>query len=157
MSGITEEWLAKVRELRQGGVEPWPTDLHVADVSTDLHRAHVGVEVPTRTGVVVGGRVMFRNHMGKAMFLRVQDRGEPLVVDGKDLGGRIQLYVKKDLIGDAAFEQMKRLDIGDWVWARGDLMRTKTGELTVSVSEKRPGPVCGWRLTVRQSTRIYAA
>jgi lysyl-tRNA synthetase class 2 len=134
---FSQEMRAKVKELRENGVEPWPTDLRVEHVSTDLQRKWFGVETPDQKNVVIGGRVMFRNHMGKAMFLRIQDRGEPWVMDGKELGGRIQLYIKKDSIGDAVFEQMKRLDIGDWVWATGDLMRTKTGELTVAVTEIR--------------------
>ena len=150
------EWLAKLEELRAAGEQPYPSagDLPVSHVSTDLHAACNGVADPATVvpdEVTVGGRLLFRNHMGKAMFLRVQDRGAPTVVergadgevvrdaDGAPVlrGGAIQLYVRRDEVGEARFDQLKKLDIGDFVWARGKMMRTRTGELSVQCTEAK--------------------
>ena len=75
-----------------------------------------------RLTVDVAGRVMAIRAMGKAAFLLLQQHGRQL-----------QLYVKKDAVGEKGFELYKLLDIGDLVGARGYLFRTRTGELTVHV------------------------
>ncbi|MBT3218837.1 MAG: hypothetical protein HN348_07075, partial [Proteobacteria bacterium] len=83
-------WLAKLDEFRAAGVEPYPNGLEVTHTSTELHKKYKGVEDPTQsteptgaaaTEVAIAGRVMFRNRMGRAMFLRIQDGGEPTVED----------------------------------------------------------------------------
>ncbi len=74
----------------------------------------------------VAGRIMAMREHGKSAFM-----------DLKDFTGKIQLYMKKDLIGDKAFEVMKKLDIGDIIGADGELFRTKTGEDTLQVKEYR--------------------
>ncbi len=140
------EWLTKAQALRESGVEPWPSGLHTTHTSTELHERFADVEDPSTVdlGVVaVGGRLMFRNRMGGALFLRVQDRGEP-TVPGTDRdgnaelkGGIIQVFVKKNIVGPDAFAHLRSLDIGDVVWARGTMIRTKTGELTVLAAEAR--------------------
>ena len=150
------EWLGKVASLAEAGVPSYPTDLRVTHTSTALHAAFVDRrdEADWRPAsdalgeVAVGGRLMFRNHMGKAFFLRIQDRGEPTVadVDGQgnavQRGGTLQLYARKDDVGDEAFDLLKRLDIGDFVWGRGVLMRTRTGELTVQLRAVRLAAKC---------------
>jgi len=80
----------------------------------------------TPIAVSVAGRVMLKRVMGKASFLTIQD-----------LSGRIQLYVQKDAIGEAAYEDFKKWDLGDIVGASGTLFKTKTGELTVQCGEIR--------------------
>jgi lysyl-tRNA synthetase class 2 len=147
----------KVAELRAAGVDPYPTAaaLEVSHLSTELHALFVGVENPVGdprgAGVRVGGRLLFRNRMGKLLFLRLQDRGEPSVPEldaqgapvlddsGEPImrGGLIQVMVQRDIVGEDAFELLKKLDIGDFVWARGDVVRTKTGELTVQATQAR--------------------
>ncbi|HET6345932.1 MAG TPA: lysine--tRNA ligase, partial [Myxococcota bacterium] len=75
--------------------------------------------------------VMAINSFGKAAFIRLQDdsseesgpKGEPV--------GRLQVYVRRDKVGDATFEVFKKLDLGDIVGVVGGGMRTKTGELTL--------------------------
>ena len=78
----------------------------------------------TRVDVRVAGRIMAINAMGKAAFLRLQQGGE-----------RLQIYIKKDAVGEKGFQLYKLLDIGDHIGARGYLFRTKTNELTVHVDE----------------------
>lgn len=77
-----------------------------------------------RINVRVAGRIMAIRLMGKAGFVHVQQ-------DGK----KLQIYVKKDAVGDKGFELYKLLDLGDHVGVSGYLFRTRTGELTVHVEE----------------------
>ncbi|MET0542929.1 MAG: lysine--tRNA ligase, partial [Variovorax sp.] len=76
--------------------------------------------------VSVAGRMMLKRVMGKASFATVQDAT-----------GRIQLYVTRDAIGEEAYADFKRLDLGDILGAEGTLMKTRTGELSVKVSRLR--------------------
>ena len=141
------DWLAKLEELRSQGIEPYPAGLEVTHTSTEIFAEYGNDEFPDEgtnpdaPSFAVGGRLMFRNRMGKAMFLRIQDRGEP-TVDGTDkdgnpvkLGGKLQLYLRREEVGDEVFNQLKKLDIGDFVHARGRLMRTRTQELTLRCFE----------------------
>ncbi len=77
-----------------------------------------------RVNVRVAGRIMAIRLMGKAGFAHLQQ-------DGK----RLQIYVKKDAIGEQGFELWKLLDLGDHIGVRGYLFRTRTGELSVHVEE----------------------
>jgi len=74
--------------------------------------------------VRVAGRVMAIRLMGKAGFCHLQQGGQ-----------RLQIYVKKDAVGDKGFELYKLLDLGDHIGISGYLFRTRTGELTVHVDE----------------------
>ena len=144
MYTFDDAWLAKIDAMREQGDEPYPNGFRVTHTSTELHERFVDVEDPETVEygeVLIAGRLMFRNRMGKVLFLRIHDRGEP-TVDSTDaegnpvkLGGRMQIFVRKQAVGDEAYERLKKLDIGDWVWARGTMMRTKTGELTVRADE----------------------
>ncbi len=130
MYPFDSEWVEKARALRASGVEPWPSagELGVTHTTGQVRRSCEGVEDLAALGleVALGGRVMFRNILGKAMFLRVQDRD-----------GLLQLYLRRENLGDEAFELIKGVDIGDFVWAKGSMMRTRTGELSVLVSAAR--------------------
>ena len=77
-----------------------------------------------RVNLRVAGRIMAIRLMGKAGFCHLQQ-------DGK----RLQIYVKKDAVGDTGFELYKLLDLGDHVGVNGYLFRTRTGELTIHVEE----------------------
>jgi lysyl-tRNA synthetase class 2 len=122
------EWLAKVADLRAQGVDPFPdaAGMVISHRAAELRAQFEGVEAPELDGVSIGGRVMFRNHMGKAIFLRVQDGS-----------GVIQAYVRRERVGDDVFARVKAVDIGDIVWISGSVMRTKTGELTVLAASYR--------------------
>jgi lysyl-tRNA synthetase, class II len=77
-----------------------------------------------RVNVRVAGRIMAIRLMGKAGFSHLQQGGQ-----------RLQIYVKKDAVGDTGFELYKLLDIGDHIGVSGYLFRTRTGELTIHVEE----------------------
>jgi lysyl-tRNA synthetase class 2 len=68
----------------------------------------------------VAGRIVAYRGFGKAAFVKILDRS-----------GELQIYVKKDLVGDASFEIWKKLERGDFIGAKGGVMFTKTGELTL--------------------------
>lgn len=74
--------------------------------------------------VSVAGRIMANRRMGKAAFLHIQDEY-----------GKIQIYFKKDFIGDKLFELYKLLDIGDIIGVQGKVFKTRTGEITVLADE----------------------
>lgn len=67
---------------------------------------------------------MFKRVMGKASFCNLQD-----------LQGRIQVYVARDSVGEDAYKEFKKLDIGDIVGVKGTVFTTKTGEISVHASE----------------------
>ena len=73
---------------------------------------------------VVAGRMMAINRFGKASFIRFRDRT-----------GQLQAYVKKDEIGEKAYNLFKQLDIGDFVGLNGRMFKTRTGEWTLLAKE----------------------
>src|SRR5512136_390190 len=117
----------KAEQLRQLGVNPYGNGHVPAHLARDLH-ARYG-DAPAETIATdpgdwsVAGRVLAVRSFGKAAFLRVRDRS-----------GEIQVWVKKDRVGEKAFEVFKLLDVGDVIAASGPATRTKTGELTLEAS-----------------------
>ncbi len=81
-------------------------------------------EVPSEKVVSLAGRMMSKRVMGKASFANLQDRD-----------GRMQLYVSRNDIGDDAYADFKKMDIGDIIGVKGFAFRTKTGEISVHVKE----------------------
>jgi lysyl-tRNA synthetase class 2 len=126
---IIAERRAKLKALREQG-NPFPNDFNRTDLAADLHAAHEGNSneqleaAPTR--VAVAGRMMLQRVMGKASFATLQD-----------LSGRMQLYIKRDDVGEPVYEAFKHWDLGDIVAAEGKLFRTRTGELSVHANSIR--------------------
>ncbi len=81
-------------------------------------------EVPADKVVSLAGRMMSKRVMGKASFANLQDRD-----------GRMQLYVSRNDLGDEAYADFKKMDIGDIIGVKGFAFRTKTGEISVHVKE----------------------
>ncbi len=118
---VRRDKLARWRE--QGGA--YPNRFRRDAMARDLHErcADLGKAALEQAGirVAVAGRVMLRRVMGKASFITLQDGS-----------GQIQCYVRRDDVGETAYEAFDELwDIGDIVGVRGVLMRTNRGELTV--------------------------
>jgi len=126
---IIAERREKLAKLRAEGVA-FPNDFlreNTAEKLDDLYGGKSREELEAEpVDVCVAGRIMLKRVMGKASFATVQD-----------LSGRIQLYVSNDRTGEAVHTAFKHWDIGDIVGARGTLFKTKTGELTINVSELR--------------------
>ncbi|MFM9969131.1 MAG: lysine--tRNA ligase [Burkholderiales bacterium] len=126
---IIAERRAKLAELRQHG-NAFPNDFSREHLAGDLHRDYGGLEneaLQAKTvSVAVAGRMMFKRLMGKANFATLQD-----------MSGRIQLFVNLTDIGETTLNAFKHWDMGDTLGARGTLFKTKTGELSVRVTEMR--------------------
>ena len=118
----------KLKQIEALGQQTYPTKYEfthsivqiVADYSAN--RAEQ-LENP-RINVRVAGRVMAIRLMGKAGFAHLQQGGQ-----------RLQIYVKKDAVGEKGFELYKLLDLGDHIGVSGYLFRTRTGELSIHVEE----------------------
>ena len=112
----------KVDTLWEAGINPYPNDFKPQHTSADIVAAYGDKEEldASSENLVVAGRILARRSFGKAAFIQLQDRK-----------GRIQIYVKKDEIGDEAFANFESFDIGDIVGAEGYPFRTKTGELSL--------------------------
>ena len=126
---IIAERRAKLAELRKRGAA-FPNDFAREHLAADLHKAwdaksNEEIE-PKQIVVAAAGRMMLKRVMGKASFATIQD-----------MSGRIQLYVARDSVGEGVYEAFKHYDLGDIVGARGTLFKTKTGELSVKVTELR--------------------
>ena len=118
----------KVDSLWEAGINPYPNDFRPAHTSSDIFAAYGDKDQveASHENFVVAGRILARRSFGKAAFIQLQDRK-----------GRIQLYVKKDEIGEEAFAAFETFDIGDIVGAQGYPFRTKTGELSLHVKAIR--------------------
>ncbi|HUL41494.1 MAG TPA: lysine--tRNA ligase [Burkholderiales bacterium] len=126
---IIQERREKLRALRgKGGA--FPNDFRRQHLAGELHaqhgkKANDALEAE-HIEVSVAGRMMLKRIMGKASFATIQD-----------MSGRIQLYITNDQAGEQVHEAFKHWDLGDIVGARGMLFKTKTGELSVRVTELR--------------------
>ena len=130
------EKLKALREMQaQGAGVAFPNDFQPTHHVDQIQADHAG-QAPealeaAAVRVSVGGRMMLKRVMGKASFATVQDGSLGAT------GGRIQLYITRDAIGEERYAQFKRWDLGDIVGASGTLMKTKTGELSIKVTALR--------------------
>jgi lysyl-tRNA synthetase class 2 len=122
-SGITHDQHAvrrqKLAELRAAGTDPFRNEFTTTHFSGEALAAHVEGKDNT-VPVAVAGRLVTIRDMGKSQFAKILDQQ-----------GEIQLYVKKDVVGDDAYAAFRKLDLGDIIGTKGTLFRTKAGEVTV--------------------------
>jgi len=108
----------------------FPNDFKPQHNATGLHAQYGALDKetldPQAIPATVAGRMMLKRVMGKASFATIQDTS-----------GRIQLYIARDEIGEERYESFKHWDMGDIMGATGRLFKTKTGELSIHVSELR--------------------
>lgn len=124
---LVAERRKKLSALRADGFA-FPNTFRRTALADQLHRVYnehssEALEA-TPVDVSVAGRMMTQRVMGKASFATIQDRS-----------GQIQLFIQRDQIGKETYQGFKSWDLGDIVWARGKLFRTRTGELSVRVCE----------------------
>ena len=117
----------KLADLQAAGNDPFtltkfPQDAYSADLKEEFK------ELPNETDsgklVALAGRMMSKRVMGKASFAHLRDDK-----------GDIQLYVRRDELGDEAYAAFKKLDVGDIIGVKGEVFRTKTGELSARAEE----------------------
>ncbi|MDR0226215.1 MAG: lysine--tRNA ligase [Burkholderiaceae bacterium] len=125
----------KLKALREQGGVAFPNDFKPADRAEALQQAHADKSAEQLDAeavqVSLGGRMMLKRVMGKASFATLQDGSLG------PTGGRIQLYITRDTVGEDVYAAFKRWDLGDILGAEGTLMKTKTGELSVKVQTLR--------------------
>jgi lysyl-tRNA synthetase class 2 len=114
---------AKLASLREAGEEPYRSRFDVTHRVAELTDAYAELPAGEETSAVVtvAGRLMARRDQGKLAFLVI-----------RDATGDIQLFCRRDALGEEAFEAALALDLGDWVGAEGTVMRTRRGELSVA-------------------------
>lgn len=121
-----QQRIKKLDSLRQLGIAPYGTRFEVKDRAGDLVRIHGEKTKETleqeKITCTLAGRIVGLRRFGKAGFAVLQD--------GSD---RLQIYLKKDILGERTYQICESLDVGDWIGVTGVLFRTKTNELTVEV------------------------
>ncbi len=109
--------LEERQHLIDADINPYPCQFDVSCSSVDIIK---NFQDDIREQVSVAGRIMTIRKMGKASFFHIQDSK-----------GRIQIYLKKDEVGEVAYDTFKLLDIGDIVGVKGYTFKTRTGEISV--------------------------
>ncbi len=125
----------KVATLRERGAHPYNNQVpspHGTQMIKERHAQHdaLALEANHTETYAVAGRVVALRSMGKVTFIGLRDGA-----------GDLQIFVRKDKVGDAAYESLKLLDLGDIACAWGRALRTKTGELSIAAGEIGSTPV----------------
>ncbi len=122
---------AKLEALRQRSLDPYPPRSHRTHTTQEalalLLEAEKGTpqgESPRTESISVAGRIVAMRGMGRAAFLVIQDGS-----------GRLQLHLRRDLLGEEAYRLLEMLDLGDFLGATGPIFRTRTSEPTLETHE----------------------
>ena len=112
----------KLSELQENGKDPFV----ITKYDQTHHSSEIKEDFDALEGkrVSIAGRVMSKRVMGKASFCNIQD-----------LKGNIQCYVARDSVGEEPYKEFKKLDVGDIVGVKGEVFKTKTGEISVHAAE----------------------
>ncbi len=112
----------KIDQLKAQGITPYPYKYERTHVISETHEQFDALAAEEKV-VRLAGRIMLKRKMGKAIF-----------ADIRDASAKLQLYIKIDNVGQAAFDNFDLLDMGDIVGAEGTLFITRTGERTLKVT-----------------------
>ena len=112
----------KLSDLQNAGADPF--EITIYDRTHQTANIIDNFDAFEGQNVKVAGRLMSKRGMGKVLFCDMTDRD-----------GKIQLFIKQDAVGEEAYETIKKYDIGDIVGASGEVFRTRTGEISVKVTE----------------------
>ena len=128
-NALIAERRRKLDALREAG-NPFPNDFRRNALAEELHQSYGRHEDEhlreENVQVMVSGRMMVKRVMGKASFIKLQDRT-----------GQIQVRLERDRLPEGVYQSFKKWDVGDILGATGSLFKTKTGELTVMADEVR--------------------
>ncbi|MCL2438330.1 MAG: lysine--tRNA ligase [Coriobacteriia bacterium] len=119
---------AKLDAALEQGQQPYANgyapDENARSVDLQERYGHLEDGESTEDAVAVAGRIVAIRDQGKMAFVVIRDNQ-----------GDLQLFVRKNVLGEEAFEQVKNLDVGDWIWSRGTVLRTRRGELSIQPEE----------------------
>ncbi len=131
LSQVLRHRREKLDAIRQRGMEPFAYNFKPSFSTTSAVDSFEVLESSGRLDesghgdrVRLGGRIVGWRDMGRSVFAHVED--------GR---GRVQLYFRKNVVGEESFEALSLLDVSDWIGAEGPTFRTRTGEVTVQVEE----------------------
>ncbi len=116
---LIEQRLENLAALREAGIEPFANKFTPSENCGDAKTNYT-----EGRSVAVAGRLISKREMGKTIFAHI-----------RDVSGTIQLFIRKNDIGDEAFKIFKGLDLADFVGANGTLFTTKTGEISVKMTD----------------------
>lgn len=128
VSGEHEIRVAKLKEMEVAGIKPWPefkpVTITCKQAVSEFEESGDN-EVDNKKEYQLAGRLMSRREHGKTIFANIQDRS-----------GSIQVYIRKDAIGEKNFDNFKKFfDVGDIIWVKGTIFKTRMGEVTTKVQE----------------------
>lgn len=112
----------KLAELQAAGKDPF--DVYKVERTHSSEEVKSNFEELEGQVVTVAGRIMSKRGQGKVVFSDIHDRD-----------GKIQLFIKIDAVGEENLKAYKSFDLGDWVAATGEVFKTKTGEVSVKVTD----------------------
>jgi lysyl-tRNA synthetase, class II len=126
LSELLKTRRAKLDELRAKGVNPYPYRYEPTHKAAEVIEKYkdLGIEAHTEDVVSVAGRIMTKRGHGKASFAHIQDGS-----------GKIQLYIRLDVVGEEKYSIYEKLDMGDFIGVKGIVFRTKTGEISIKVND----------------------
>lgn len=129
-SDLLKKRKEKIDALKTEGIDLYPNDVHIRNTTEEILLRCSEMSTDQLTQVEeqfsLAGRIMAIRNFGKAAFISLQDRK-----------GRLQGYIHKQIVGEAAYQLFKKLDVGDIVMIEGRVFRTKTGELTIETRRLR--------------------
>ncbi len=118
--------IEKLNKIKKQGINPYPYMFKITHSVTQIRSmfSNLKSEQTPSDEISTAGRIMSIREMGKASFAHIKQAGE-----------RLQLYFKKDLLGEKDYQFFKTLDIGDFIGVSGSVFITKTGELTLKIKK----------------------
>ena len=124
---LIKQRIQKLNELKERDIDPYGSPFEFTHHSADIHSEYGSQDKESLDKldkhVTIAGRIVAMRNFGKAAFAHIQDST-----------GKIQVYFRKDLLGDK-FAVLKKFDIGDIVGVTGKIFRTKTDELTIEITD----------------------
>ena len=121
LSQIINFRIEKLSKLKELGIEPYPHKYERTHSSTEILNNFKNLE---DKDVSISGRVMALRKMGKASFIHILDSF-----------GQIQVFIKKDTVGEKVYEAFKLIDIGDFIGINGIVFKTKTKEISINTRQ----------------------
>ncbi len=125
---LTQQRLEKLNRIRARGIDPYPHSYERSHTTSEaialLTDQEKSPEKASLEELTLAGRIVASRFMGKVAFFDIRDGS-----------GKIQLYLRSDLLGEEKYELLRDLDIGDIIGVKGTVFRTKTGEPTIEVSD----------------------
>ena len=122
---LVENRLQKLAEIREMGINPYPHSYYPTNTAAEIKKVNDSLkpEEHSKNSEKVAGRIILLRRMGKVTFVTI-----------KEDSGTIQLYLRKDDIGES-YDFIKKFDLGDFIGAKGEVFKTKTGEVSIYVKK----------------------